>query len=232
MSRPRSGLTPSPAPLRAKGIEDDAPPLTYTGPSEDGSAQVQRSAGGPSHAVPVGRRHSAGAARSRAPRGQGRQGRGAGPAPTRSPDLKGDDPPAVTVHVRRAQRSRGHAAPRVKCRTPRRRRRRPSAAAPGAASPPRCAVVRVSATTASISAGATSGRSCATGRRRSTTSSTRRSAASANTTAACGGRGSRTIGRAATGRRGDRRGVRRCSAAGVGGGHGGDAGDRAAVRSR
>ena len=44
--------TPSPAPLRAKGIDDDAPPLTYTGPSEDGSAQVQRSSGGPRHASP------------------------------------------------------------------------------------------------------------------------------------------------------------------------------------
>ncbi len=43
---------PAPA-LRAKGIEDDAPPLTYTGPSEDGSAQVQRTNGG-RHAAPAG----------------------------------------------------------------------------------------------------------------------------------------------------------------------------------
>lgn len=36
-----------PAPqLRAKGIENDAPPLTYVGPGEDGSAEVQRSNGG------------------------------------------------------------------------------------------------------------------------------------------------------------------------------------------
>jgi preprotein translocase subunit SecA len=28
--------------VRAKGIEDKAPPLTYVGPSEDGSAEVQR----------------------------------------------------------------------------------------------------------------------------------------------------------------------------------------------
>ena len=35
---------PAPA-LHAKGIEDQAPPLTYTGPSEDGSAQVQRQSG-------------------------------------------------------------------------------------------------------------------------------------------------------------------------------------------
>ncbi|MGV0798490.1 preprotein translocase subunit SecA, partial [Mycolicibacterium elephantis] len=44
---------PAPAPLRAKGIDNDSPPLTYTGPSEDGSAQVQRSGGG-------GGRHAAG----------------------------------------------------------------------------------------------------------------------------------------------------------------------------
>src|SRR6478609_2537474 len=43
-----------PATLRAKGIDDNAPPLTYTGPSEDGSAQVQRSGGGPKHAAPTG----------------------------------------------------------------------------------------------------------------------------------------------------------------------------------
>jgi len=42
-----------PAALRAKGIESDAPPLTYTGPSEDGSAEVQRSSGGPKHAAPT-----------------------------------------------------------------------------------------------------------------------------------------------------------------------------------
>jgi preprotein translocase subunit SecA len=39
--------------LRAKGVEDSAPPLTYSGPSEDGSAQVQRSGGG-KHAAPAG----------------------------------------------------------------------------------------------------------------------------------------------------------------------------------
>ena len=43
-----------PAALRAKGIEDSAPPLTYTGPSEDGTAAVQRSDnGGGRHAVPA-----------------------------------------------------------------------------------------------------------------------------------------------------------------------------------
>jgi preprotein translocase subunit SecA len=45
-----------PTALQAKGIDNDAPPLTYTGPSEDGSAQVQRSGGGPRHAAPTGTR--------------------------------------------------------------------------------------------------------------------------------------------------------------------------------
>jgi preprotein translocase subunit SecA len=44
------------SPLRAKGVDDESRPLTYTGPSEDGSAQVQRSGGGgagaPRHAAP------------------------------------------------------------------------------------------------------------------------------------------------------------------------------------
>jgi preprotein translocase subunit SecA len=44
---------PAPA-LRAKGIDDEPPPLTYTGPSEDGSAQVQRSSGAAKHAAPSG----------------------------------------------------------------------------------------------------------------------------------------------------------------------------------
>jgi preprotein translocase subunit SecA len=45
---------PAGAGLRAKGIDDEAPQLTYSGPSEDGSAQVQRSKGGPKHAAPSG----------------------------------------------------------------------------------------------------------------------------------------------------------------------------------
>jgi preprotein translocase subunit SecA len=32
--------------LRAKGIDNEAPALTYSGPSEDGSAQLQRNGGG------------------------------------------------------------------------------------------------------------------------------------------------------------------------------------------
>jgi preprotein translocase subunit SecA len=56
-----------PAALRAKGIDDDAPPLTYSGPSEDGSAQVQRSSGGPKHAAPTtSRRERREAARQQA----------------------------------------------------------------------------------------------------------------------------------------------------------------------
>lgn len=60
--------TPAPT-LRAKGIDnDDAPPLTYVGPGEDGSAEVQRSNGGPRHAAPGGttRRERREAARKQA----------------------------------------------------------------------------------------------------------------------------------------------------------------------
>jgi preprotein translocase subunit SecA len=68
-----------PAALRAKGIDDQAPPLTYTGPSEDGSAQVQRQSGngdngdnggpGPRHAAPS-RRERREAARRQAKAGK------------------------------------------------------------------------------------------------------------------------------------------------------------------
>jgi preprotein translocase subunit SecA len=44
----------TPAPLRAKGIEDQAPPLTYSGPSEDGSVQRSTDGGGGRHAAPAG----------------------------------------------------------------------------------------------------------------------------------------------------------------------------------
>jgi preprotein translocase subunit SecA len=43
---PAAAREPAPA-LRAKGIDNDAPQLTYTGPAEDGSAQVQGNGGGP-----------------------------------------------------------------------------------------------------------------------------------------------------------------------------------------
>jgi preprotein translocase subunit SecA len=42
---PAAAREPAPA-LRAKGIDNDAPALTYSGPAEDGSAQVQGNGGG------------------------------------------------------------------------------------------------------------------------------------------------------------------------------------------
>ena len=71
--RPEDGLPAQPArALRAKGIEDSAPPLTYSGPSEDGSAQVQRDGGG-RHAAPAGtsRRERREAARQQAKSAKG-----------------------------------------------------------------------------------------------------------------------------------------------------------------
>ena len=41
----------APVGLRAKGIENETPKLTYSGPSEDGSAQVQRNGGGQQRAA-------------------------------------------------------------------------------------------------------------------------------------------------------------------------------------
>ena len=65
------GAAPAPAALRVKGIDDDqAPPLTYTGPSEDGTAQVQRQGGGGRHAAPPTTRRE----RREAARKQGRGG--------------------------------------------------------------------------------------------------------------------------------------------------------------
>ncbi|ORA78240.1 preprotein translocase subunit SecA [Mycobacterium malmoense] len=58
--------------LRAKGIEDEAPALTYSGPSEDGSAQVQRNGGGAATT-------SAGTSRRERREAKRRQGRGAKP---------------------------------------------------------------------------------------------------------------------------------------------------------
>ncbi|OSC61164.1 hypothetical protein BVW01_23505, partial [Mycobacterium tuberculosis] len=36
----------APSALRAKGVASESPALTYSGPAEDGSAQVQRNGGG------------------------------------------------------------------------------------------------------------------------------------------------------------------------------------------
>ncbi|WP_458319837.1 preprotein translocase subunit SecA [Mycolicibacterium brisbanense] len=62
-----------PAALRAKGIDDSAPQLTYSGPAEDGSVEVQRSGnGGGRHAAPSGgsRRERREAARRQAKTGK------------------------------------------------------------------------------------------------------------------------------------------------------------------
>jgi preprotein translocase subunit SecA len=66
----------APSTLRAKGIEDEAPTLTYSGPSEDGSAQLQRNGGG-EQKTPAG--VPAGASRRERREAARRQGRGAKP---------------------------------------------------------------------------------------------------------------------------------------------------------
>jgi preprotein translocase subunit SecA len=66
----------APSTLRAKGIESESPALTYSGPSEDGSAQVQRN-GGAAEKTPVG--VPAGASRRERREAARRQGRGAKP---------------------------------------------------------------------------------------------------------------------------------------------------------
>ncbi len=43
----------APSALRAKGVASESPALTYSGPAEDGSAQVQRNGGG-AHKTPAG----------------------------------------------------------------------------------------------------------------------------------------------------------------------------------
>ena len=66
----------APSTLRAKGIDDEAPALTYSGPSEDGSAQVQRNGGG-AQKTPAG--VPGGASRRERREAARRQGRGAKP---------------------------------------------------------------------------------------------------------------------------------------------------------
>jgi preprotein translocase subunit SecA len=60
--------------LRAKGIDNDSPALTYSGPAEDGSAQVQRN-GGDGHKAAAG--VQAGTTRRERREAARRQGRGA-----------------------------------------------------------------------------------------------------------------------------------------------------------
>ncbi|OMC50112.1 preprotein translocase subunit SecA [Mycobacterium sp. IS-1264] len=67
----------APTALRAKGIDDEAPALTYSGPSEDGSAQVQRNGGGAADKTPAG--VPAGASRRERRAAARQQGRGAKP---------------------------------------------------------------------------------------------------------------------------------------------------------
>jgi preprotein translocase subunit SecA len=66
----------APSTLRAKGIESESPALTYSGPSEDGSAQVQRN-GGAAQKTPAG--VPAGASRRERRAAARQQGRGAKP---------------------------------------------------------------------------------------------------------------------------------------------------------
>jgi preprotein translocase subunit SecA len=62
--------------VHAKGIDNDAPALTYSGPSEDGSAQLQRNGGG-AEKTPAG--VPGGASRRERREAARRQGRGAKP---------------------------------------------------------------------------------------------------------------------------------------------------------
>ena len=132
----QGAAAPAPA-LRAKGIDDDAPPLTYSGPSEDGRREVQRS-GGRRRARRAGGRRTRRERREAArQRGQGDTKRAADAADAQpicsatirqrsrsTLDARGDgvDPPAAGVTC--ANTSGGLA----------RHRRPPSAAAPGASS--------------------------------------------------------------------------------------------------
>ena len=65
-----------PSTLRAKGIDNEAPALTYSGPAEDGSAEVQRNGGG-GEKTPAG--VPAGASRRERRAAARQQGRGAKP---------------------------------------------------------------------------------------------------------------------------------------------------------
>ena len=66
----------APSTLRAKGIDNEAPALTYSGPAEDGSAEVQRNGGG-AQKTPAG--VPAGASRRERRAAARQQGRGAKP---------------------------------------------------------------------------------------------------------------------------------------------------------
>ena len=172
--------------LRAKGIDDSAPPLTYTGPSEDGGGAGQaataaaspRVGGGSRRGAPRGRRKTRAAADAKAPRGANRSA-------ARPRASCRDD-------ARCARPARAPDRPRCTWRTPRQRHlgvllrcRRP-AAAPGATPRAPSGDAARQAIHRSSDPAITTVRSWANGRRRSMTSSTLRSAASANAAAAPG----------------------------------------------
>jgi preprotein translocase subunit SecA len=69
----------APSTLRAKGIDNEAPALTYSGPSEDGSAQVQRNGGASDEARKTPAGVPAGASRRERRAAARQQGRGAKP---------------------------------------------------------------------------------------------------------------------------------------------------------
>ena len=73
---PATARQEPPSTLRAKGIDNEAPALSYSGPSEDGSAQVQRNGGG-AEKTPAG--VPAGASRRERRAAARQQGRGAKP---------------------------------------------------------------------------------------------------------------------------------------------------------
>ena len=145
---PRSGTNPHRRPCAPRESTDEAPPLTYSGPSEDGSAQVQRSGGGPRHAAPSRAAGRAGSGarppveQARRPRpGAARQGFRTHSWPPQ-PICRATIRQPSAVRVRRGRRWRARAGRGCTSRTPQRRSRRnprPVAAAPGAAWRPRCA---------------------------------------------------------------------------------------------
>jgi preprotein translocase subunit SecA len=60
---------PAPTGLHAKGIDNEPPPMTYSGPSEDGSTEVKRTGGGGGaggQSAPTSRRERREAARQQA----------------------------------------------------------------------------------------------------------------------------------------------------------------------
>ncbi len=69
----------APSTLRAKGIDDEAPALTYSGPSEDGSAAVQRNGGAADGAGKTPAGVPGGASRRERRAAARQQGRGAKP---------------------------------------------------------------------------------------------------------------------------------------------------------